>query len=156
LCDVGSVPGGALHLRALPFAVLLTGPLRRRSSQLVRATARILAGVAPVLAGAGDSSDSGAVPADLLLLSRRLLQSVLGRPAVVHGRRAAGELLGREFLPAHPPERAPLHAVHFGLDPPYPGVRCLAVVLVHRSSDRRGEVRYRYRNAGADGKCRTA
>jgi hypothetical protein len=39
-------------------------------------------------------ADSRTVSIHLLLLPRRLLQSVLGRPAVVHGRRAEVELLG--------------------------------------------------------------
>ena len=84
------------------------------SAQLVRPEARGVAGVAAVFAGAADPADPGALPADLLLLPRRVLQGVLGRSAVVHGRRAALELLGRELVSAHPAERPSLHAVPVG------------------------------------------
>ena len=70
-----------------------------------------VARVAAVFAGAADPADSRLLPVDLLLLPRRVLQGVLGRSAVVHGRRAALELLGREFVSAHPAERPSLHAV---------------------------------------------
>ena len=50
----------------------------------------------------------GVLPAHLLLLPRRVLQGVLGRPAVVHRRRAAQELLGRELVSADPAERPSL------------------------------------------------
>ena len=60
----------------------------------------------------------GAVPADLLLLPRRVLQGVLGRPAVVHRRRAATRLPGRALVSAHPAERSPLHAVPVGRGAP--------------------------------------
>ena len=59
-----------------------------------------VARVAAVLAGAAHPADPGALPAHLLLLPRRVLQGVLGRSAVVHGRRAAHELPGRELVPA--------------------------------------------------------
>ena len=55
-------------------------------------------GVAPVLAGAADPAVSRRFPLHLLLLPRRLLQGVLGRSAVVRGRRAAQELPGRELV----------------------------------------------------------
>ena len=56
----------------------------------------------------------GLLPLHLLLLPRRLLQGVLGRSAVVRGRRAAQELLGRALVPADPAERPPLLHVHRG------------------------------------------
>ena len=59
------------------------------ASRLVRAAALRLAGVAALLAGAPHPLGAGRLPHDLLLLSRRLLQGVLGRPALVHGGRAA-------------------------------------------------------------------
>ena len=45
-----------------------------------------VAGVAALFTGAADSSHPRLLQADLLLLPRRVLQSVLGGPAVVHGR----------------------------------------------------------------------
>ena len=57
----------------------------------------------------------GSVPLHLLLLSRRLLQGVLGRPAGLRRRRAAQGLLGRELVPADLPERPPLLLVHRGV-----------------------------------------
>ena len=84
------------------------------AAQLVRTEAGGVAGVAAVFAGAADPADPGVLPADLLLLPRRLLQGVLGRSAVLHRRRAALELLGRELVSAHPAERPSLHAVPVG------------------------------------------
>ena len=64
--------------------------------------------LAAVLAGAADPAVPRALPVHLLLLPRRLLQGVLGRPAVLRRRRAAHELLGRALVPADPAERPPL------------------------------------------------
>ena len=64
--------------------------------------------VAAVLAGPAHPAGPGRLPGHLLLLPRRLLQGVLGRPARLRGRRAAQELLGRGLVPAHPAERPPL------------------------------------------------
>src|SRR4029453_9413617 len=86
---VGGVPGRALHLRSVPVAVLLARALRRLAACVVRPEARLVACVAAVLPGPADPAVSGALPAHLLLLSRGLLQSVLGRPALVRRRRAA-------------------------------------------------------------------
>ena len=58
-----------------------------------------------------------ALPLHLLLLPRRLLQGVLGRPAVVRGRRAAQGLLRRALVPADPAEHPPLLPVHRGALP---------------------------------------
>ena len=93
------------------------GPTSRRSirrrSLAIRRTAgsdRSPAGgrVAAVFAGAADPLGAGAVPADLLLLSRRLLQGVLGRPARLRGGRAAEELPRRAFVSADHAECASL------------------------------------------------
>ena len=64
------------------------------ASQLVRPEACRLAGVASVLAGAAHPADPGALPADLLLLPRRVLQSVLGGSAFLHRRRAEIDATG--------------------------------------------------------------
>ena len=106
-----------------------------------------VAGVAAVLAGAADPADPGPVPAHLLLLPRRVLQGVLGRPAVLHRRRAAVELLGRELVSAHPAERPSLHAVpRRSAVLVHPGVRRVEGAVVHRSGDRHGVVRHRRRH----------
>src|SRR5207302_8412366 len=84
LLDVGSVPGRALSLGAVPVAVLLAGTFWRCHPQLVRGEAGLVAGVAAVFAGALDSLGAGRIPAHLLLLSGRLLQGILGRPAFLH------------------------------------------------------------------------
>ena len=98
LLGVGGIPGEPLHLRSLSLAVLFTGDLRRLAAQLVWTEAGRVARVAAVLAGAPHPADSRTVPLDVLLLPRRVLQGLLGRSAVVHRRRAALELLGREFV----------------------------------------------------------
>ena len=86
--------GDHYTLRPVSLAVLLAGDLRRLAAQLVRTEARGVARVAAVLAGAAHPADPGLLPADLLLLPRRVLQGVLGRSAVVHGRRAAHRATG--------------------------------------------------------------
>ena len=133
LRDVGGLPGRSLHLRTVSLAVLFSRALRQLASQLVRPEAGGLAGVAAVLAGAADPADSRAVPLHVLLLSRRVLQSVLERSAVLHRRRAAEELLGRELVSARPAERSPLHAVHLGVRADDPRVRRVEGDVVRRS-----------------------
>ena len=73
----------------------------------------VVAAVVPaVLGGDADPVGAAGIPLHLLLLSRRVLQSVLGRPAVLHRGRAAQDLLGREEVPAdHSAKRAPLLSV---------------------------------------------
>ena len=55
------------------------------------------------------------------------------RSAVVHRRRAAVELLGREFVSAHPAERPSLHAVPLGRRAADSGLRRVEGDVVHRS-----------------------
>ena len=55
--------------------------------------------LAAVLAGAADPLGARRLPLHLLLLPRRLLQGVLGRPAVLRRRRAAQELPGEQLFP---------------------------------------------------------
>ncbi len=64
------------------------------SPLLMTDQARLVAGVHAVLGGDADSVGARRLPLHLLLLSRRLLQSVLGRSAVLHRRRAAQEPTG--------------------------------------------------------------
>src|SRR5690348_4118963 len=81
LCDVGRIPKRALHLRAVPIAVLLAGAVGRSPHGVVRRETRLVAGPAAVLAGADHPAVSRPVPLHLLLLSRRILQGLLGRSA---------------------------------------------------------------------------
>src|SRR5213595_3286691 len=132
LLDVGSVPGRALSLGALPVAVLLAGTFWRCHPQLVRSEAGLVAGVAAVFAGTLHSLGAGRVPADLLLLSRRLLQSVLGRPAFLHRERAAQGVSRRGFLSAHHAKHSPILFVCGAALSGFPRPRCLESDVVYR------------------------
>ena len=57
-------------------------------------------GALPYSAGPADSLGAGRIPVHLLLLSRRLLQGVLGRSARMRRRRAAQEVSRRALVPA--------------------------------------------------------
>ena len=61
--------------------------------------AGLVAILAIILAGLSGSLGAGRLSPDLLLLPRRLLQSVLGRPACVRGRRTAKRISGRNSFP---------------------------------------------------------
>ena len=107
--------------------------IRRRFSAIRRTAgsdqSRLVAGLAVVFAGAADSLGARRISADLLLLSRRVLQSVLGGSAGLHGGRAAEDLSGRTFVSAHHAERASLFSlsrapVHFHSQPTMSGRRC--------------------------------
>ena len=106
LFHMGGVSGEGLFFWQLHLAVLFAGDLRRFTTQLVRSQARVVAGLAHFLARAISSLGSWGISPDLLLLSWRVLQSVLGRPAGLHRGRAAQDLLGRTILPAHHAECA--------------------------------------------------
>src|SRR4029450_1582067 len=104
LFHMGGVPRRALSRGTVPFAILLTGNFRRFTRKLVWSEASLVAGGIALVARAAHSLGSGRFSADLLLLSRRLLQSVLGRSTVMHSRRASESLSRRTFLPSDPPE----------------------------------------------------
>src|SRR4051812_16856979 len=90
LRDVGGLSGKELLGRApLPFALLLTGDIRQLPAFVFRTEARLVAGLAALLARAADPARARVLPLHLLLLSRRLLQSLLGRSARMRGGRAA-------------------------------------------------------------------
>ncbi len=57
-----------------------------------------------VFAGGADPVGTGGLPAHLLLLPRRVLQGVLGRPARMRRRRAAKEIPRRAMVAARHPE----------------------------------------------------
>src|SRR5207245_943063 len=100
-----------------------------------------VAGVAAVLAGALDPVGAGGLPGDLLLLPRRLLQGLLGRPALLRRGRTAPELLGRALPAADPPEHPPLFPLPRPGFPGHPGPRRLACPVVRGPSDRRLSLR---------------
>src|SRR3954470_4948731 len=107
--------------------------------------------MAPVLAGAAHTSDPRPLPPDLVLLPRGVLQGVLDGSAVVHGRRAAKELLGRTLVPARHAERPSLHAVPVARRAGDPLVRRAQRIPVRRPRVRRYALRHRAWLAGADG-----
>ena len=89
LLHLGRVPGRSLPLRALSFALLFARdfrPHRRRSWFGANPAAGC-----PVFVTARHAHPVGSrrIPLHLLLLSRRILQSVLGRSALLRRRRAA-------------------------------------------------------------------
>ena len=119
------------------------------------AQAGLVAGAAAVLAGADHPAVSGAVPLHLLLLSRRVLQGVLGRSAELRRRRAAQELPRRAIVPADPAERPPLLHVRRGAVPLLPRARRVEGALV-RGRGGREALRHRRRHARARAQRRAA
>ena len=96
------------------------------------------------------------LPLHLLLLPRGLLQGVLGRSAVVLGRRAAQGLPRRELVSADPAEHSPLLPLHRArLHRPVVLGR-LAGTVVREPGHRPERVRHRRRHAGAGGQRRAA
>src|SRR6267142_2269316 len=81
LHDLGGVPGRALPIWKLSIPLLLTRALRI-GQRVVRAAPGMVAGMAGLLAGAGHPLGARRLPSDLLLLPGRLLQGLLGRPAL--------------------------------------------------------------------------
>src|SRR4029079_17074900 len=146
LRDLGSVPERALHVRPLPVAVLLAGDLRRLAACVVRPKAGLLAVVAALFAGADHPALPGTLPVHLLLLPRRVLQGVLGRPAVLRRRRAPRVVSGGALVPAARAERPPPLPLRRADLPLSALARCLAGVLVRRSGHGPGTVRRRRRH----------
>src|SRR5262249_37356947 len=91
------------------------------AAQSIRAEARVVAELGTVLPCAINFVGAWPVSRDLLLLSRRLLQSVLGRSSVLHRGGASQELPWRGFVSARSPECPSLFSLprpgaslHFG------------------------------------------
>src|SRR5512132_3058130 len=80
LLHVGGVSGKRLFLRQLRLAVLFAGTVWRFATQLVWTETVVVASLAHLFPCALNSLGTGWLPAHLLLLPRRLLQGVLGRP----------------------------------------------------------------------------
>ncbi len=102
LCDVGGLAKRPLLLRrrwsSLPLAVLLAAALGRAWSRfrscVVRLQAAVVAGGAAVLPGLLHPLGPRGNAVHVLLLSRRVLQGVLGRSTQLRRRRAAQGLPG--------------------------------------------------------------
>ena len=135
LRHVGGISERALRVRSVSLAVLCTGPVGRLRARVVWPAARVVAGAAAVFTGAADSSVPRTLPLHLLLLPRRVLQGLLGRPAELLRRRAAQGLSRRELVPADSAERPPLLFLRRG-DLHLPALlRRVAGAVVHRSGD---------------------
>ena len=119
----------------VPLAVLLAGAVRPVAARVVRRTgqAGLVAVVAAVLAGVADPLGPGRLPLHLLLLPRRLLQGVLGRPAGLRRRRAAQEVPRRALVSAHHPEHPPLLPLPRAALHRHPGLRRVEGDVVRRS-----------------------
>src|SRR4029077_15495292 len=88
--------------------LLFSGAVRTEPPRLVRPPALVVAELAGLLAGPPDPRGPRPVPPDVLLLPGRLLQVLLGGPAVLQGGGAAQVLPRREDVPPHHAERPPL------------------------------------------------
>src|SRR4051794_13473014 len=86
LFNLGRVSRGALSVRSVSLAFLLSriGPTG------------VDAGLG--YGGSPDPLGAGWIPGHVLLLSRRVLQSILGGPSFLHGRRAAQEISRRALV----------------------------------------------------------
>src|SRR5262249_1138629 len=133
LRDVGGIPERPLQLRTVSLTVLLSRDFRRIAAQLVWSKASGIAGMASFFPPLPHSSPSRLLSPDLLLLPRCLLQGLLGRSSVVHGRGAALAICGRALVSAHPAEFPSLHAVHLGGRVNHPLHGRLGRVLVSQS-----------------------
>src|ERR1051326_8231630 len=95
----------------------------------------MVARLAVVFAGTAHSLGAGWTAPHLLLLSRRLLQSILGRSAGLRRRRAAQDLSRRALVPAHHAERASLFSLSRAALHRRAFHRRVERVLVRRSGD---------------------
>src|SRR5437773_6101824 len=150
LLDVGGVSGSSLLFRTIPLAILLAGALGLLTARPLRAETRLVAGVAAVLTGAADSLGARRLSLDVLLLSRRLLQSVLGRSAVVHRQRTSETLSRRKLFPAHHAKRSSLSHVRCAGVHSDRGEPRAEAALVHRRRSGQRYLRHRrgYPSAG--------
>ena len=139
LCHVGRIAGPALSA---------SGPISR---PFIRRNCSAPDGWfgpnAALDAGLGDGGDAhslgaGRISRHLLLLSRSLLQSVLGRSAFLHRGRAAQNLSWRTVLSSNRAKHSPLFSLPGAGVPAHSGTRRVGCVLVQRP------LRYRRRHAG--------
>src|SRR5215204_3664677 len=130
LFDVGGVSRRALCFRELSFAVLFTRNFRRDAARDVRRQTGVDSGMGSLLARAFDFMGARRIPIYLLLLSRRVLQGVLGRPAGVRGRRTAERLLGRTKISFDSAKYSSLFSVSRAYFSDLFGARCVERLLV--------------------------
>src|SRR4029453_1464747 len=80
LCDMGRLLERVLRVRSVPLADVLAAPFRAFAPLVVwrTSTADVVAALPPLFRGRVGSLGTCGVPSYLLLLSRGLLQSVLG------------------------------------------------------------------------------
>src|SRR4029077_311074 len=86
LFHVGSVSGTKLFFWQLHLTILFARNSRKFTAQLVWTETRLVASLANLLSRVTRSLGAGWIPVDMLLLSRRLLQGILGGSAGMHGR----------------------------------------------------------------------
>ena len=133
LLHLGGVPGESLRVRPLPLPVLFAAALRRQRTRVVRAETGVVARRAPFFRRAPDPLGARRIPVHLLLLPRRLLQGVLGGPAVVHGWEPRKKYLGERSFPL---VLQNIHRYFLYLGLIFICIllrRCREVVLVHRT-----------------------
>ena len=151
-----STPTGRLSRAVLLFlgtvllAFLLSRNLRRFAARLVWSQARLVAPVVAFFAGTPDPLGARPVPRHLLLLPRRVLQGLLGRPALLHRGRAAQDATSAS-IPSRSSCRTStaIFCTCAVCHPRLPVLRRLESPLVRRSSDRARLVRHRPRHPGA-------
>src|SRR5437016_3210651 len=127
---MGGVSGTKLFFRQLHLALLFARNFRRLAPQLVWTKTQLVATFPIFLSRVVSSLGAGRISGDLLLLSRRLLQGVLGGSAGMHSRRAAKKLLGRAFVPVDHAERSSLLSLRRALLSLGSSVRCLESAMV--------------------------
>src|SRR4029453_3155165 len=108
---------------------------RGQRSQRVRPQAGLVAALAAFFAGAPDSPSAAGVSSNLLLLSRRILQGVLGRSSFMRRWRATIALPWRAIVPAHLAEHPSLLSVSRPAVSCRPRLRRLEGALVCGSCD---------------------
>src|SRR5437762_10577393 len=153
LFDVGCVSGCTLFLRQLHFTVLFAGDFWRVAAQLVWYQAIMVAELASIFTSVVGALGPRRLSAHLLLLSRCLLQVVLGRSAGMHRGGTSKDLSGRTFLPPDYAKRTPLFSlsrVHLSR---HPHDRCLEGTLVCRCYQREKFIWYRHRYDCARHQC---
>src|SRR5215472_16595606 len=87
VCQLGGVAERPLLVRTLYFALLFARVVRQPAARALWAEARLVSEIPSLLAGSPHPLDPRPVPRHVLLLPRRLLQIVLGRPPGVRSRR---------------------------------------------------------------------
>src|SRR5229473_4605691 len=83
LCNVGGLSGKPLFLWPLHLSVLFSGTFWRFSAQLVWPSPGVVACVSAVFSGASDPVGARWISRNVLSLSRKLLQGIMGRSAVL-------------------------------------------------------------------------